>query len=110
MLDTGAPTMVSRGLRDAGAFEKDAEGLEAGSLVGASSQAEGVRAKGAWSFTLGQPGIERTTRNVWLMNDERQGVLGRCFPDGSLGLDAFARCALVIGDALDPVVFVRCSA
>jgi hypothetical protein len=109
MLDTGAPTMVSRALREDAAMVEDAEGLEPGSLVGASSRADGVRATGAWSFALGHPRVERVIRHVWLMSRERPGFLGRCFPDGSLGMDALDGCSLVIGDAPEPSVFVRCA-
>lgn len=108
MLDTGGPTVLSRALATHPAVGRP-ETVEArGSLVGASGHTPAVRANGAWSLSLGRPALDRVLSQVWLLETERTGALGRCFPDGSLGIDAFVGCTLVLADTADSGAFMRC--
>jgi hypothetical protein len=109
MLDTGGPTVLGRALARARAAGQP-HGVEArGSLAGASGNAPALRAKGRWVLSLGRPAIDRVLPQVWVLETERTGALARCFPDGSLGFDAFVGCTLVLEDATSPRAFVRCN-
>jgi hypothetical protein len=109
MLDTGGPTVLRRELVVARTSGQPEMAEVRGSLVGASGNAAALRARGRWPVSLGRPALDRILSQVWMLETERTGALQRCFPDGSLGLDAFVGCMLVLEDAPSPRAFLRCS-
>lgn len=109
MLDTGGPTVLGRTLAAARTAGQPQAVEARGSLVGASGDAPALRAMGRWSVSLGRPAIHRFLSRVWVLEAKRTGALERCFPDGSLGFDAFVGCTLVLEDAPSPKAFVRCN-
>jgi hypothetical protein len=108
MVDTGGLTALEPEAGSSSEFRQTAALLERGFLEGASHTMPAVRATGTWTLSLGRPEVTLELDKIWLPDTPREGALGRCFPDGSLGLDAFAGCALVFEDALVPRAFLRC--
>jgi hypothetical protein len=109
MLDTGGPTVLGQALAASPALPQPPSVEARGSLVGASGNAPALRARGSWSLSLGRPAIDRVLSRVWVLESQRTGALERCFPDGSLGFDAFVGCTLVLDDTPRPRAFVRCN-
>ncbi|MFC1641705.1 hypothetical protein ACFL5O_03305 [Myxococcota bacterium] len=109
MLDTGGLTLFTGDAGTSQVLKQRARHLEPGTLVGASHAVSAVRATGAWTLALGRPAIQRTLTQVWIPDAPREGAIARCFPDGSLGLDALGDCALVLEDAPKPRALLRCA-
>jgi hypothetical protein len=108
MVDTAGLTALEPDAGTTAGFKQTGELLERGSLEGPLHSVPGVRATGTYRLSLGWPEVTLELRKLWMPDTPRQGALGRCFPDGSLGLDALGGCALVLEDAFLPRAFLRC--